>query len=334
MKRHSKAKGRTIWNEEESTFLVNLVKENKSLCWSKVANCLSEKFQCKKTGKQCRERYRNYDNPKLQKSEWRPQEKLLFIVMHQVFGNQWSNISRYLNCRGDVPIKNYYYYQVRKSIRHLKQNKVPVSVVKKGEKLYKFISILRRIQEYLPAINVIDTLPKYSHKEKIILNLLRDRKVTEQEIDDYINLLLNQFIKLHHHALPIEISLSLTQTTISTKAAQELISKHDVYNVLPLRRAVVVRVYNEEVEQSTSLKKPITFYQQIDPCFHLNPILQIAYNTLPLQQIQNYPLFPTNNPILIPMGSTLYWNRNMLNATIPLIIKEQQVKEGFVLIRN
>ena len=56
----------------------------------------------------------------LQKREWRPQKKLLLIVMYQVFYNQWSNlstlynvafsrsqgISRYLNCTGDVPIKN------------------------------------------------------------------------------------------------------------------------------------------------------------------------------------------------------------------------------------
>eukprot|EP00826_Nyctotherus_ovalis_P061183 TRINITY_DN867_c0_g1_i9.p1 TRINITY_DN867_c0_g1~~TRINITY_DN867_c0_g1_i9.p1 ORF type:complete len:353 (-),score=65.44 TRINITY_DN867_c0_g1_i9:93-1151(-) len=326
MKKLISKQTRSIWTENERNYLVHLLREDSSMSWIEVAKALNAKFNTSKTGKQCRERYRNYENPGLKKDGWKQSEKALFIVMHKVYGNQWSNISRYLNSRSDVVIKNYFYCQMRKTTKNLKQMRIPVSLLKKPEKFYLAFIILRRIRdEYLPEVERLETMPKYGHKERIILNLLVERKVTQKNVEDYMLLMLSKF-KEFHSVLPIVIPIFLDQFSISSQVAKDLILKDSEYNAPPLSQIIVVKAYYSEKEFKVMLPVLTGNQHTVESCEHP----QIPINTFPHQALvywnqtpvyQNtfvkYPFF--YNPLLLQglslppahrpvMGPVFGWN--------------------------
>ena len=264
-------RGRGIWTDEENKYLIDLIQGKKRMSWNEVAVSLSEKCGTSKTGKQCRERYRNYANPALEKSEWKSQEKLLFLVLHQIYGNQWSNIAKHLNQRSDVVVKNYFYSITRKAMKYFKMHSIPASLLKKSEKFYLIFSILEHIRvQYIPAIQGLQNFPRYSHKEKIILNLLQERNVTDESINEFQRLMIEKFRKCHPPSdLPIVIPLSLADFNLVPSKADELISNPDSYNPPLLRQVVVVKISQKAVSvpspplipistAPTSIGKPLT----------------------------------------------------------------------------
>lgn len=326
MKRLISKQTRSIWTEDERNYLVHLLREDSSISWIEVARALNGKFGGSKTGKQCRERYRNYENPGLKKGGWKQNEKVLFIVMHTVYGNQWSNISRYLNSRSDVVIKNYFYCQVRKTTKNLKQMRIPVSLLKKPEKFYLAFIILRRIRdEYLPEVERLGKMPKYGNKERIVLNLLVERGITRKGVEDYMLLMLTKFRELHS-VFPIVIPIFLNQFTISSQVAEDLILKSNEYNVLPLSQIIVVRVYYSEMEFKTPSPGPTGNQHTVESCeYPQTPIdsfphqALVYWNQAPFYQsalikypffynplhLQGLPLPPAYNPVVRPVFG---WN--------------------------
>jgi hypothetical protein len=314
MKRQFLKQGRSIWTTEENKYLVELVQGKRSSSWSEVAQYLTLKFNRKKTGKQCRERYRNYENPNIEKSDWKHNEKLLFIVMHQVFGNQWSNISKHLNSRSDVTIKNYFYYQIRKVTKCLKQMRISQSRLKRPEKFYIMFTILKRIQdEYLPKVKLIDTLPKYGLKERIILNLLKEKKITEQNLNLYIQFILTEFKRFHcFSTFPLEIQLPLTQFSFSDEKAAELVSKYASYNIPPLNQVIIIKITNKLSHINQITTELQEFNPRISNIF-FNPTLycpQMSFNNF------NFFLNPQaphlSYPMIINIESNFYLNSIIL----------------------
>lgn len=337
MKRQAGSQGRSIWTEEENKFLVSLVQGKKELSWKEVAQHLTARFRRKKTGKQCRERYRNYENPLLDKSEWKPHEKLLFVVLHQVFGNQWSIISKYLNSRSDVIIKNYFYCQVRKTTKLMKQRRIPASFLKRADKFYFAYTILNLIrQQYLPEVSSPQLLSKCTHKERIILNLLIERRIRESEVKSYMQLMLEEFKKYNGASkLPVEIPLSLTQFTFSTREAEKLAVKNDAYNLAPLSRVVVIKVSNTGDDSNAAAPIATGNYQTLESYEHNQGQTNLpAYwnsmvcyqtgncNSLPLGcgavPLQGYVWGPVNYSLAADVNGGLYWGGRLTMPAVNL----------------
>jgi len=294
-----KSKQRGVWNDEESRLLGRLVQQKGQKSWNEIAELLNDQCGTGKTGKQCRERYRNYVDPALEKSEWKPNEKLLFIILYQVYGNQWMVISKLLSSRSDVTIKNYFYRIVRKATKHIKLNEVPLSCIRTAQKFYMIYSLFTCLKEkYLSPLKPSSKLAKRSSKEKIVLNILKERGVTEQGLTKFQEKMIEEFKKYSTIKLPLEVSLSLKDFELSKSKASEVIMKHNVYNTAPLNELVVIFLSQEDNE-------PVPVNNSIAGIDYIPSIPNI-------QQCNPPPIYPVSVPQAFPSLSEFYLQPNML----------------------
>lgn len=249
---------RGTWSKEENALLIELAHEKDYKGWNLIATQINEKCGGTKTGKQCRERFRNYANPVLEKSEWKPHEKALFIVLHQVYGNKWSIISHFLNQRSYVAIKNYFYSVIRKAIKCTKRNIVPEGFIKKPEKFYMIFSTLNCIlKDYLPSLARNDPLSNGSGKEQVVLNILKERGITNDCIINYQKLMINTFKEKYNlNNLPVEVSFTLKSFNFPSNKAKELIMSQHLYNISPLNNLVRLKILEDEKKESSSSPCP------------------------------------------------------------------------------
>lgn len=313
-------KGRRIWTKEEDKLLFEQVKLNQKIEWECVAKVLKEKISSTKSSKQCRERFRNYLDPSLQNKEWKPQEKLLFLHLHNLFGNQWCRISGYFNQRGDVPIKNYFYSIVRKAIRLYKTKEIPSSFLKKTEKVFQQYLVLDLIKKkYIPTVYGKDKVPKAERKEKVLVNLIKEHNVTEKSIEQYQELLIQNFKKENDgKTLPEVLTLNLCEIGMKEKSEEELASYGDYENLPQLKEIITMKInFGKKIAPQTQ--------QQI--VTHSFPLMGRPALFLPVNQfIYPWPMAMAM-PIMNPYNST---NSYMVNqfASLPFEPEMKKKKES------
>jgi len=106
------------WTAEREEALAELVHKLGTKKWAVIVDKMKIKFPgFNQNPKQCRERWRNHLDPRVNKDPWTPDEELMFIEKHKIYGNKWSEIGKFLNGRNDNAVKNYFYSSVRKIIR-------------------------------------------------------------------------------------------------------------------------------------------------------------------------------------------------------------------------
>jgi len=111
---------RKLWKSEEDMAISKLVQKYGTKKWSLISRKLQEEFHIfGRTGKQCRERWHNHLDPKVDKNPLsEEEEKLLFTEVKNI-GNKWAEIAKKLEGRTDNVIKNHFYSTLRRELRKI-----------------------------------------------------------------------------------------------------------------------------------------------------------------------------------------------------------------------
>ncbi|KAG2495316.1 hypothetical protein HYH03_006587 [Edaphochlamys debaryana] len=96
------------WTQEESDKLISIVGKVQGsvdlVNWQDVAKLVPGR-----TGKQCREKWKNDLRPNISKDPWSLKEEYVLALAHSLHGNRWSEVARYLPTRPENTIKNRWY---------------------------------------------------------------------------------------------------------------------------------------------------------------------------------------------------------------------------------
>jgi len=114
---------RRHWTRAEDEAISELINKHGMKKWSLIAKKLREDFEVSgRSGKQCRERWRNYLDPMLSKSQITLEEEKKIFLGQRKYGNKWSEISKLLPGRRDNVIKNHFYSTLRRQLRNALKN--------------------------------------------------------------------------------------------------------------------------------------------------------------------------------------------------------------------
>ncbi|MES1908918.1 MAG: hypothetical protein MHM6MM_001755 [Cercozoa sp. M6MM] len=109
---------RSKWTTNEELLLQAHVNKHGATKWQDCARSIPGR-----TVKQCRERWRNTLDPKIKRADWSDEEDALLIKYHKVYGNQWTQIAKYIPGRPDNAIKNRWNSTIRRIRRMEKARK-------------------------------------------------------------------------------------------------------------------------------------------------------------------------------------------------------------------
>ncbi|ELP84981.1 transcription factor MYB23, putative [Entamoeba invadens IP1] len=97
------------WTLEEDRLLEEAVSIYGPKHWQSIADRIPSR-----TRKQCRERWCNHLDPKIDKTSWKPHEDAILFRLHKKVGNQWSYIRKHLPGRTANDIKNRFTCKTKK----------------------------------------------------------------------------------------------------------------------------------------------------------------------------------------------------------------------------
>ncbi|CAA2986145.1 transcription factor MYB26-like [Olea europaea subsp. europaea] len=103
---------RGLWSPEEDEKLIRHISAHGHGCWSTVPRFAG----LQRCGKSCRLRWINYLRPDLKRGSFSPEEAALIIDLHNILGNKWAQIAKYLPGRTDNEVKNFWNSSIKKKL--------------------------------------------------------------------------------------------------------------------------------------------------------------------------------------------------------------------------
>ncbi|XP_034711373.1 transcription factor MYB3-like [Vitis riparia] len=93
---------RPRWTEEEDRMLFECKGRNSDLPWPAIAKLAG----LSRSGKSCRERWKNHLDPKVKRGNFSQEEDETIIRLHSSHENSWAFIATHLPGRTDNAVKN------------------------------------------------------------------------------------------------------------------------------------------------------------------------------------------------------------------------------------
>ncbi|KAL4590722.1 hypothetical protein LXL04_003663 [Taraxacum kok-saghyz] len=131
------------WSKEEDEVIVRLVDQYGAKKWSTIAQHLPGRI-----GKQCRERWHNHLNPNINKEAWSQEEEIALIHAHQVYGNKWAELTKFL------PGRYAYFIHINSQRNKNLYNNDDVNVILRSDNAIKNhwnSSVKKKLDSYLAS---------------------------------------------------------------------------------------------------------------------------------------------------------------------------------------
>ena len=113
----------TIWSKKEDELLLSLAKKNNYRNWKKVAESFNDK-----TGVQCYSRYKLI-NPIIKKGYWTEEEDRELLDLIEVYGKNWSMLSKIITTRSRKQIRDRYNNNLDKNINKERLSKEEEQII-------------------------------------------------------------------------------------------------------------------------------------------------------------------------------------------------------------
>jgi len=196
MKRKVPNLPRKMWTKEEDELLTSIVHKHCNLTWNEIAKRIhNSNPMIEKSGKQCRERYRNYLNVNVINKPWTKDEKMLFILLHSTYGNHWREISKFFPERNDLSMKNFFYSYLRKI---LKRTRNRPKIFHKPLRLLGYYYIIDLVlTKYIPRLQEKRPAASRINQDITILNVIRTSGLDESILLRFKNRLIQKFRSKH-----------------------------------------------------------------------------------------------------------------------------------------
>ena len=188
------------WQEDEDEILIKWVEDNGPYNWSRCAKKIKLR-----TGKQCREHWKNILCSTIKKGRWTSEENLLILKLYNKF-NSWKKIIPLFPKRTENAIKNRFYIQLRKVALKNKNedvSKIKLEELKKfldeaiqnAEDIYfnenkyatkeKFEEYLKEIEDFISSYKIGNKIKKSKLRAKIF-GIEEEEEEDEEEIEEEI----------------------------------------------------------------------------------------------------------------------------------------------------
>lgn len=296
---------RHMWTKEEDDLLKKVVKAHSNSTWKEIAYELNNaNKKIKKTGKQCRERFRNYLDISVINKTWTRDEKILFMLLHSVYGNRWGEIAKFYPNKNDLLMKNFFYSYMRKILKKIRNRANNLYKPRRAWKaLYFFYMIDLINMKYLPRLQKSEVRNAQATQDITILDVVKTSGQNEKMLTKFKGKVIRKLMsESKAEDLPIIISIS------SEKFCWSYTRKKTLNGIIKRQNfGELSQLFKIQTTESLSDQQPrSTPFQSIGPPlipFHLPPpsLSPYIYPETSAHQMTTSSLQPMMSSLKIPI---------------------------------